>query len=42
MKLRLRLKRTKEAIVRMIREEVRMSTVKILLQMMNEARKGWK
>lgn len=39
---RLMLKRTKATIVRTMREEVKMSMAKMLLQMMNEARKGWK
>lgn len=42
LKCRLRLKRMNETIVRTRREVVMMSIVKMLLQMMNEARRGWK
>lgn len=42
LKCRLMLKRTKEMIVRTKRDVVMMSIVKMLLQMMNEARRGWK
>lgn len=42
LKWRLMLKSTKETIVRTRRDVVMMSIVKMLLQMMNEARRGWK